>query len=129
VQKFSDRLKSAIKSSGKRKGALAQHCGVEPSTVTRWLNDTQPMSESIVRMAEFLGVDAKWLMMGDTSADLAENSANPKKPGIGETAHGAYAVHDDVTPYRVNVDPVAAAFAKIREGLDLLEKAMKNPPT
>jgi hypothetical protein len=39
----------------------------------------------------------------------------------------AYAVHDDVTPYRCEGDPVATACAEIRERLDLLEKLMKNP--
>lgn len=140
MQNFSDRLKSAIKSSGKRKGALALYCGVEASTVTRWLNGTQPMTDSILRMAEFLGVDAKWLMVGDASVENAESSGNPKECGIGESAH----VLRDQTPiYRargpgkgtsdgdrppLQDDPVAAAFAKIREGLDLLEQLMKNMP-
>jgi len=124
VKNISDRLSQAIKASGKSKGALAAHLGVPQSSVSRWLAGGEPRSERLTEIAKFLGVDVKWLM----SADLAENSANPKKPGIGETAHGAYVVQDDVTPYRANVDPVAAAFAKIREGLDLLEQLMKNPP-
>jgi hypothetical protein len=57
---------------------------------------------------------------------IAGSSVNPNEPGVRETTHDPYAVRDEETPYRCEVDPVAAAFAKIREGLDLLEQLMKN---
>jgi transcriptional regulator with XRE-family HTH domain len=101
VQNFPDRLKSAIKSSGKRKGALAVYCGVEPSTVTRWLNGTQPMTESVLRMAEFLGVDAKWLLTGEN----AESSTDPKESGIGDSA---YVMREEPAIYRVKVKSAAS---------------------
>lgn len=87
-----------------------------------------PVGESCFKIAQFLGVDAKWLMSGDT----AESYAKPKEPLVRETAQQICEIpmrlHDEPVKYRANVDPVAAAFAKIREGLDLLEQLMKNPP-
>ena len=124
MQNFSDRLKQAIAASGKQKGALAKHCGVEASTVTRWQTGTVPMADSILRIAEFLGVDAKWLMTGEI-AEITKSSTNRKQPDVGNPA---YVVREEMPAYRAEVDAVASAFAKIREGLDLLEQLMKNPP-
>jgi transcriptional regulator with XRE-family HTH domain len=111
VQNFSDRLKSAITSSGKRKGALDVYCGVEPSTVTRWLNGTQPMTDSVLRMAEFLGVDAKWLMSGEN----AQPSTYPKEPGIGKSAN---VVRDDTPIYRTRAVEAGGTPALPQESLD-----------
>jgi transcriptional regulator with XRE-family HTH domain len=123
VQNFSDRLKHALETSNKRKGALAEHCGVEASTVTRWLKGTQPMSEHILTMASFLGVDAKWLMGGDSLPCNVESFGEVKQ---GEVRDFTSVMREEGSSCRATVDPVAAAFAKIREGLDLLEQFMKN---
>lgn len=66
MQNFPQRLADAIRRSGKRKGALAEHCGVALSTVSRWLGGSEPSAEHVTEIAGFLGVDAKWLMFGDT---------------------------------------------------------------
>lgn len=121
VKNISERLAEAIKASGKSKGALAAHLGVPQSSVSRWLAGGEPRSERLTEIAKFLGVDVKWLM----SASIAESSANPKEPGIGDSA---YVMREEPAVYGTKVDPVAAAFAKIREGLDMLEQVMKNPP-
>jgi transcriptional regulator with XRE-family HTH domain len=121
VKNISERLAEAIKASGKSKGALAAHLGVPQSSVSRWLAGGEPRSERLTEIAKFLSVDVKWLLEGEN----AERYSNSKQPGIGDSA---YVVREEPPDYRCEVDPVAAAFAKIREGLDLLEKFMKNPP-
>lgn len=118
---ISERLAEAIRASGKTKGALAAYLGVPQSSVSRWLAGAEPRSERLTEIANFLGVDVKWLM----SAGITGSSVNLKQPGIGETAH---AMREEPLTYRAEVDPVAAAFTKIREGLDLLEQLMKNNP-
>lgn len=122
---ISQRLGEAIKASGKSKGALAAHLGVPQSSVSRWLAGGEPRSERLTEIAKFLGVDVKWLM----GVHLAESSVNPKQSGISESAYveGRSTFSEDPVPFRYEVDPVAMAFAKIREGLDLLEQLMKNP--
>lgn len=64
VQNFSRRLETAIASSGKSKGALAKHCGVALSTVSRWLDGSVPKNEGLLKICEFLEVDPVWLLTG-----------------------------------------------------------------
>ena len=72
------------------------------------------------------------LEKAEAAAENAESSTSPKQADVGETAHSLYAessvVREEPLTYGAKVDPVSAAFAKIREGLDLLEQLMKNPP-
>lgn len=127
MQIFSERLRSLLPHG--KKGKLADFCGVEASTVTRWLKgESFPTGEGLFKIAAFLGVDAKWLMDGDNPPFDEELSTSPKHPGIGESANEAYALKEDPSHFRATLDPVAAAFAKIREGLDMLEQLMKNLP-
>jgi transcriptional regulator with XRE-family HTH domain len=82
TQNFSHRLKKSLPHGSK--GKLALFCGVEASTVSRWLSgQSVPGGEALFKIAEFLGVDAKDLMSGGNS----QYSANPNESGIGESAH------------------------------------------
>lgn len=74
MQNFSDRLAEAIFLSGKSKGALATSTGVALSTVSRWLGGTTPKAETLEKIAKFLGVDAKWLLTGDSSPSKSGES-------------------------------------------------------
>jgi len=65
VQNFAHRLGVAISSSGKSKGALAADAGVALSTVSRWCAGVIPTAETLDQIAQFLGVDAKWLLSGE----------------------------------------------------------------
>ncbi|MEP2776784.1 MAG: helix-turn-helix transcriptional regulator [Luteolibacter sp.] len=67
---FTERLAVAIAKSGKSKGSLAKHCGVALSTVSRWLKGSIPKADTILEIATFLGVDAKWLF--PTSNELKD---------------------------------------------------------
>jgi transcriptional regulator with XRE-family HTH domain len=80
-QNFSERLNSLLPHG--KKGKLAVFCGVEASTVSRWLNGSAtPVGESCFKIAEFLGVDAKWLLEGENT----QSSANLKDSDVGESA-------------------------------------------
>lgn len=72
MQKFSTRLAEAIAKSGKSKGALAASTGVALSTVSRWLGGAVPKAETIANIANFLGVDAKWLLLGESEERSAQ---------------------------------------------------------
>lgn len=88
-RKISDRLKQCLEDQKRSgiKGELARHCGVEASTVTRWLKDeTTPTVENAIKMAAFFGMDANWLMTGEN----AESSTSPKKSGVSKTTHRAW---------------------------------------
>lgn len=84
-EKFSAKLAIAIAQSGKSKGALASHCGVALSTVSRWLSGSIPKAKKLDSIARFLGVDAKWLIENESAGpvDLAG-------PVIGTALRAAY---------------------------------------
>ena len=61
------------------KGALAAHLGVATSTVSRW-RDAMPRADTIQKTAEWLGVDANWLMTGEgvmAHADATPSAVSP----------------------------------------------------
>lgn len=63
---FSDRLKSAMKAGGFSKLSLSKKLGVAHTTVAAWLKGSEPGSEKIAPLAKELGVDAQWLLSGNT---------------------------------------------------------------
>lgn len=71
MQNFSERLRTAIAQSATPKGVLAQRAGVAHSTVSRWLSGSVPSYDMAVRIGTILGVDAKWLLTGE-SADAKD---------------------------------------------------------
>lgn len=64
VQNYFDRLEQALAMRHRTKGDLATHLGVALSTVSRW-RSAVPRAETVHQMADWLGVDAKWLMTGE----------------------------------------------------------------
>lgn len=78
---FSAHLAIAIAKSGKSKGALAAHCGVALSTVSRWLNGSLPKVNKVEVIARFLGVDAKWLA-GSESYSSSDSSDPIIEPAL-----------------------------------------------
>lgn len=143
MQNFSNRLAQSIAASGKPKGALAAHTGVALSTVSRWLGGTVPKAETLEEIAEFLGVDAKWLLTGQEEAGNAGKFSIPKFPGIGDSAcvvREDPAIYGEKPPETMEermermeremgrLASALEAFGKIRDGLDLIEMLIKNPP-
>lgn len=59
-----------------------------------------PTGETIFKIAEFLGVDAKWLMSGKS----AESSTSPKHPDVCEITYPASATLRD-EPYEEEKKP------------------------
>lgn len=145
MQNFSNRLAQSIAASGKPKGALAAHTGVALSTVSRWLSGTVPKAETLEEIAEFLSVDAKWLLTGQEEAGNAGRFSIPKFPGIGDSACSGRedpAISGEKPPEPETMEArmermeremgrmasALEAFGKIREGLDLIENLIKYPP-
>lgn len=88
VKNISDRLAFAIRISGHSKGALATAIGVPQSSVSRWLNGSEPRSDRLAEIAKFLSVDVKWLMTGEGSPTpaavrSAQSSTSPKETSDG----------------------------------------------
>ncbi len=69
MKDFTDRLYRAWKESGISKGEIAGSLGVAPWSVSRWFSGTIPKGENLTRLAEFLSVEANWLVHGETSTD------------------------------------------------------------
>jgi transcriptional regulator with XRE-family HTH domain len=129
---FSERFSRAIARAGMKQARISEITGISKGYLSELLSGKKPgpSPEAGKKLAEVLGVSPEWLMFGDQMSfgANAQSSGFPKETGVGENANTSYVLKEEATPYRANVDPVAAAFAKIREGLDLLEQLMKNPP-
>lgn len=90
VQNYFQRLEQSLAMRHRSKGALAAHLGVALSTVSRW-KDAVPRAETVHATAEWLGVNAKWLLTGEAQKkpesgvespglDAAEMSVSKRKP-------------------------------------------------
>lgn len=93
---LAERLRKAMDGPPKRTGAaLAKACNIKPPSVSDWLSGKSRSMDgsNLIDAAEFLGVDAKWLIKG---VGLARNN-NPPDPAIrtGDTdlAHPYSAAH------------------------------------
>lgn len=64
MQNYFQRLEQALKIRDLKKRALAAHLGVALSTISRW-REAAPRAETVQKTADWLGVDAKWLMTGE----------------------------------------------------------------
>lgn len=58
------------------KSALAAHLGVALSTVSRW-RVAMPKADTIQKTADWLGVDAKWLMTGEALKKPSDADGSP----------------------------------------------------
>jgi transcriptional regulator with XRE-family HTH domain len=94
--KYFQRLEMALARQRRTKGALAAHLGVALSTVSRWRH-SMPLAETVQATADWLGVDAKWLMTGE---EIAESSGHPKEPVIPKWGDDSTMVREDVVEYR-----------------------------
>ena len=78
---LAERMKKALEHAGKSPAELARACGIEPPSVSAWLSGrTKSLKmKTGVPAAEFLGVNAKWLMDGIGSMNTAGH-AEPAEP-------------------------------------------------
>ncbi len=78
---LAERLRKAMDGPPKRTGsALAKACNIKPPSVSDWLTGKSRSMDgsNLIDAAEFLGVDAKWLIKG---VGLMRNN-NPPDPAI-----------------------------------------------
>ena len=133
TQNYFSRLEQALSLRDKAKGALAQHLGIALSTVSRW-REAIPKAETVQATADWLSVDAKWLMTGKGEVprglENAESYGKPNESGIGESP---CVVREDSPIYGARTtlsheEEMKIVFAKVGEVIDLLEKmTMKGP--
>lgn len=62
-----ERIARAIALSGKRKGQIAEECGVSPSSVTQWISGESKSlkPENLFALASATGFSAQWLAVGE----------------------------------------------------------------
>jgi len=112
TQNYFQRLEQALADQRRSKGALAAHLGVALSTVSRW-REAIPKADTVQQTADWLGVDAKWLMTGIKS----------------ENADYSSKVKEDVAVYgkKPEAEPTLAdAMALLGEAIRLLEAVLKR---
>lgn len=64
---FGDRLKQAIKDAGLTQHLVAKAVNMSQASVAKWTSNTRtPDPETITQLAKILGVDANYLLLGDT---------------------------------------------------------------
>lgn len=74
---FSRRLAAALSERGATQAGLAQHAGVNPSTVSHWVTGRrEPDLDTINAVAGFLRVNPAWLAFGE-GAMSADDAAPP----------------------------------------------------
>lgn len=61
-----NRLKAVLAEKGEKNKELAEHLGIANSTVSRWAtNDAQPSIETLFKIADFLKVDVRTLLVSN----------------------------------------------------------------
>lgn len=78
-----ERIARAIAQSGKKKGQIAEECGVSPSSVTQWVSGESKglKPENLFALANATGFNPQWLAVGDgpeRAGDAAPGSPSEK---------------------------------------------------
>lgn len=76
--KVHERLDVELNKQGKTQAALAEAVGVSSATVSQWRSGTkQPSATNMIKVAEFLGVQAAWLSYGELGT--TSRTVDPKE--------------------------------------------------
>jgi hypothetical protein len=85
VGTFGDRLREAVRRSGRSAAWLAHETGINPATISRWMQGhTEPQALYAERVAAALGVEAGWLLRGELAeaqTSVAQEDSGPA-PGV-----------------------------------------------
>jgi len=123
---FSRRLAAALSERGATQAGLAQHAGVNPSTVSHWVTGRrEPDLDTINAVAGFLRVNPAWLAFGEgamSADDAAPPAADANATQIdGTPSHGrkpAARAARGSTSQRDDDDAPASDLTVEREGFD-----------
>ena len=113
---LAERLREAMNGPPKRTGAdLARACNIKQPSVSDWLSGKSRSIDgsNLIDAAEFLGVNAKWLIKG---VGLMRPGA---ATGTATSAH--IATHTDA-PAIYHATPVASVDPWLSEGTDILRR-------
>jgi transcriptional regulator with XRE-family HTH domain len=67
-----DRLRLTLRRSGISVGNMASYLGVSRTTLSRWLNGSEPNTAALRLWAMRCGVTYEWLLTGDQAQATAE---------------------------------------------------------
>lgn len=89
-----DRVKLALKLSGKSKTDLWKGCGVSSSTVTTWVNGRNQSvgGQNLIKASEILGVNPNWLASGDGEMLPSDQTAKLLIPFIAAKSSSQFSV-------------------------------------
>lgn len=107
-----ERIAKAIAASGKKKGEIADACGVAASAVTQWINGTSKSlrPENLYALAKVTGFRAEWLAIGEGPEREADSSPPPKPIESNAQLIGMMSGWDSNTP--LHDDEVAIPLFK-----------------
>ena len=74
-QGMAERLRDTLKQRNMTQRALAQATGVSPQAVNKWLQSGHIGRQHLLHCAELLDVPTTWLLTGEETDSVAENSA------------------------------------------------------
>ena len=67
------RIESARKRAGLSQAQLARRMGIERQSVQQWEHgETAPRQSRLTKLAQVLGVEAQWLLMGETDGQIED---------------------------------------------------------
>lgn len=80
---LSDRLRKTLRHSDESARSMADYFGVEPATISRWMNGhTAPNEASIKLWALKMGVSYKWLKYGETPSPDGDGAPGSTLPQL-----------------------------------------------
>lgn len=109
MQGFGARLEHAMKLAGAKPADVYKHCGIDVSTVNKWLHESREVSavqaKNLYCVADYLKVSARWLATG-------KGDARPARDGLPFTAVKIAQAVESLTPEQQLV--VEALLSQLR---------------
>lgn len=79
-RRFSENLLALLSQTGRTQAELAAHMGVNQTSVSRWLHDSEPRMPVMAKLAAFFGVSVEALKNENFSIRLTETHETNKFP-------------------------------------------------
>lgn len=70
-----ERIAQLLKLQGKMAKDLAEYLGISASSVTGWVHGSYPSSQYVVKISEFFGISANYLLTGQDASEQSGTSA------------------------------------------------------
>ena len=72
---ITERIRTALEAKGLKKGDFYRYAGIKSQNLKNWerRENSVPAADTAIKMAEFLRVSVKWLVLGEEDAELASD--------------------------------------------------------